>query len=139
MAQEAIDRRALLAGVCGVIAATIAPLPASAANSVKKLPGGRLSVQLNKIPELRIEGGSVRVGVVKGKQVAITRTGTKSYKAISLSCPHQGVTVARTDTGWRCDAHGSEFEANGSLVLGPATTDLAAIPMKISRGVATLG
>jgi len=38
-----------------------------------------------------------------------------------------------------CPAHNSEFEGDGDLVLGPATTGLARVPIKVSRGVATIG
>ena len=71
--------------------------------------------------------------------VAIARTGTSQYIAFNLLCPHQGVTVTRNESGWVCNAHGSEFEADGDLVLGPATTGLTRLPMKISKGVATIG
>ena len=114
-------------------------LPASASAEIKKLGNGRVSVKLKSIPELSKVGGSVGIGNVKGKPVAITRTGTSSYIAFSLSCPHQGVKLTQEANGWVCDAHGSEFEADGDLVLGPATTRLPRVPMKISKGVATIG
>jgi Rieske Fe-S protein len=38
-----------------------------------------------------------------------------------------------------CNAHNSEFENDGDLVLGPATTGLAKVSIKVSRGVATIG
>ena len=40
---------------------------------------------------------------------------------------------------WVCSTHLSEFEADGDLVLGPATTRLTRVSIKVSRGVATLG
>ena len=43
-------------------------------------------------------------------------TGPASYIAFSLSCPHQGVKLTQEANGWVCDAHGSEFEADGDLV-----------------------
>ena len=51
----------------------------------------------------------------------------------------QGVKVSKKESGWVCEAHGSEFESDGDLVLGPATTRLPRVPMKISKGVATVG
>jgi Rieske Fe-S protein len=134
-----VSRRTLFAGICGVAVAAIAPLPANANSAIKKLSGGRLSVQLRKIKELQEIGGSVRIGNVKGKPVAITRTGASTYVAFNLLCPHQGVTVEKSENGWKCAAHGSEFDKDGALSLGPATSDLPAVPMKISRNVATVG
>ena len=90
-------------------------------------------------PALAKVGGATRIGTVKGVPVAIARTGTSKYIAFNLKCPHQGITVTRNESGWVCSAHQSEFEPDGDLVLGPATTGLARVPIKVSRGVATLG
>lgn len=135
-----INRRALLSGACAlVVLSGLGVSTASATAEIKKLGNGRLSVKLKTIPELSEIGGSVGVGNVKGKPVAITRTGATTYIAFSLNCPHQGVKLSRAESGWVCKAHGSEFEADGDLVLGPATTRLPRVPMKISRGIATIG
>lgn len=141
MTQEnEINRRALLSGVCAILAlGGLGTFPTSASAEIRKLGKGRISVKLKSIPELSTVGGSVGVGNVKGKPVAITRTGDSSYIAFSLSCPHAGIKVARSENGWVCNAHGSEFEADGDLVLGPATTRLPRVPLKISKGVATIG
>jgi len=114
---EPISRRSFIAGVCAVVALGGSEVPAAANTAVKKLPGGRLSVDLKAVPAFAKVGGATKIGSVKGVPVAI----------------------ARTEKGWVCNAHGSEFEADGDLVLGPATTGLARVPMKISKGVATVG
>jgi Rieske Fe-S protein len=136
-----ISRRRLLTGACGLLLLTsgVQALPASANDAVKKLANGRLSVTLRKIPALSKVGGSVAIGNFKGKPVAMSRTGESTYIAFSLSCPHQGIPVEKTDSGWRCEAHGSEFESDGDLVLGPATTRLKRIPIKVTRGTAVVG
>jgi len=135
-----ISRRSFLAGSCGLLMLNgVQGLPASANSAVKKLSNGRLSVQLGKIPALANVGGSVRIGIIKGQPVAISRTGDATYIAFSLTCPHQNVPVTKVETGWRCEAHGSEFEPDGDLVLGPATTRLKRIPIKVTRNTAVVG
>ena len=136
---EPISRRSFIAGVCAVVALSGSELPAAANTAVKKLPGGRISVNLKAVPALAKVGGAAKIGSVKGGPVAIARTGTSKYIAFNLLCPHQGVTVTQNEKGWVCNAHGSEFEADGDLVLGPATSGLARVPMKISKGLATIG
>ncbi len=136
---EPISRRSLFAGVCAVVALGGSDVPAAANAVVKKLPNGKLSVALKDLPALSAIGGAMRIGSIKGVPVGIARVGTNKYTAINLRCPHQGVTVTKTDNGWMCEAHNSEFEPDGDLVLGPATTGLAKVPIKVSRGVATIG
>jgi Rieske Fe-S protein len=106
---------------------------------VKKLPGGKLSVKLKDLPELANVGGAVKIGSIKGVPVAISRMATNKYVALNLLCPHQQYPVERKEQGWVCKSHGSEFEADGDLVIGPATTALKRVPIKVSRGVATIG
>jgi Rieske Fe-S protein len=136
---ELINRRTLLAGACGILALGGTNLPTPANAAVKKLPGGRLSIDLKAVTALAKVGGATRIGSFKGAPVAIARTGPAKYIAFSLRCPHQGVTVTRSENGWVCSAHLSEFESDGDLVLGPATTGLVRVPIKVSRGVAILG
>jgi Rieske Fe-S protein len=91
-----------------------------------------------RIPELAVVGGAVSVGSVKGVPVAVVRT-AKGYRAISLKCPHQGVTVKRDATGWICPAHGSEFAPNGALELGPAVTGLPTVASTLKKGTLIVG
>ena len=136
---EPISRRSLFAGVCAVVALGGSEVPAAANAAVKKLPNGKLSVTLKNLPALSAVGGAMRIGSIKGVPIGIARVGTNKYTAFNLRCPHQGITVSRTESGWMCNAHNSEFEPDGDLVLGPATTGLVQVPIKVSRGVATIG
>ena len=136
---EPISRRALLTGACAILALGGSSIPAVAQTAVKKLPGGKLAVKLKDVPELANVGGAVKIGSIKGVSIGIARVGTNKYTAFNLRCPHQGITVSRTENGWMCNAHNSEFEADGDLVLGPATTGLTKVAIKVSRGIATIG
>ena len=136
---EPITRRSLIAGACAVVALGGSQVPASANAAVKKLPGGKLSVKLADLPALSTVGGAMRIGSIKGVPVGIARVGTNKYTAFNLRCPHQGITVSKTKSGWLCKAHNSEFESNGALILGPATTGLTKVTIKVRRGVATIG
>lgn len=136
---EPISRRSLFAGMCALVALGGSEVPAAANAVVKKLPGGKLSVKVKDLPALSTIGGATRIGSIKGVPVGIARVGTNKYTAFNLRCPHQGITVTKTESGWMCPAHNSEFESDGDLVLGPATTALARVPIKFSRGVATIG
>ncbi len=133
------SRRALLSGACAVLLMGNSQAPAVANPAIKKLPGGKLSVKLKDLTALATVGGAARIGSIKGIPVGIARTGTNKYIALDLRCPHQGATVDRTEQGWLCNVHLSEFESDGDLQLGPATTGLKKIAIKVSRGVAVVG
>jgi Rieske Fe-S protein len=134
-----VTRRGFLAGICTLAAAGVLAPPAAAAGGISRLPDGRLAVNVRQVPQLSRPGGAVRIGVIDGKPVGVARTGARTYVAFSLACPHQGVTVRGGSQGWTCPAHGSTFEADGRLEMGPATRGLTRVPSTLARGVLIVG
>ena len=127
-----VSRRTMLAATCGLLLLGVGTAPPAAASSaVKTLPDGRLSVRVARVPELARVGGAVSIGNAKGVPVAVVRT-SNGYRAISLRCPHQGVTVKRDETGWICPAHGSEFTKTGAVKIGPAKNELNKVNTEVS-------
>ncbi len=57
---EPISRRSFIAGVCAVVALGGSEVPAAANTAVKKLPGGRLSVDLKAVPAFAKVGGATK-------------------------------------------------------------------------------
>jgi len=112
---------------------------AQAAPGIKRLPDGRVQVQVNRVPGLRQINGMVNLGNVKGIPTAIVRTGTNRYKALNLRCTHQGVPVVADGNNWLCPAHGSMFARDGALERGPAMRPLATVPARLAKGVLTVG
>lgn len=135
----AVSRRSVLLGACAALAFGATALPAAAQSAITRLPDGRLSVRTAAVPGLARVGGAVRIGNIKGQPVGLARTGTSAFVAFSLVCPHQQAIVRRDATGWLCPAHGSQFEPDGDLVLGPATTRLPRIPSVVRRGTVIVG
>ena len=92
-------------------------------------PGGAL-VATKDVP---VGGG---VLVQDSKIVVQPKSG--SFRAYSATCPHQGVIVPPPSPGasiMECPGHNSQFKvADGSLVRGPATRGLTAIPVKVQKG-----
>lgn len=71
------------------------------------------------------EGGVVEIG---GKEVAAWRDATGKLHTVSATCTHKGCTVTwnNADRTWDCPCHGSVFDAEGSVIQGPARKPLAA-------------
>lgn len=51
--------------------------------------------------------------------------------AISAVCTHLGCLLERNDNKFACPCHWSSFDANGKVVTGPATRDLAWYSLEI--------
>lgn len=65
-------------------------------------------------------GAVIRSG---GQRLAVHRDDTGALLAVSAVCTHRGCIVAFNDAErtWDCPCHGSRFDADGSVVHGPAT------------------
>jgi Rieske Fe-S protein len=55
---------------------------------------------------------------------AVKRTGATTFVAFSRSCTHQGFPVDLSGSGFLCNNHGSRFDNNGHVTLGPAALNL---------------
>ena len=68
------------------------------------------------------------LAVVRGEPVCIGRD-AKGIYAMTLICTHQGCDIGQNGTvspsGLFCRCHGSEFDADGNVVRGPAPSPLA--------------
>jgi cytochrome b6-f complex iron-sulfur subunit len=70
-------------------------------------------------------------------QRAVKRTGAASFAAFSRACTHEGtaVNVIGNGASFFCPNHGSQFDANGNVTVGPATRSLG--PLSTSYDPAT--
>lgn len=135
-----LSRRSVL---CGLAVLTLGILPDSAlaAGNVTVLANGKVEIRLDKNPALKKSGGVIQFQDANGRALALVRTssGTKSFKALDLSCTHQGVVVTKSGSAWNCSAHGSQFALDGKVKVGPASTPLRAVPIAISATKVIVG
>ena len=89
-------------------------------------------MSFDDFPQLGKSYGSVRLHVPgipsSSSQIVVTRMPGNQFYAVSAKCTHRGVAVNafKKGVGLRCSAHGSQFEANGKNVKGPASSSLKA-------------
>jgi Rieske Fe-S protein len=85
-----------------------------------------LSVDVSKYAALTNIGGIARVDS-GGTPVAAVRTGTSTFAAFSLICPHFGCTVGINGSAFRCPCHGAQFASTGTWIGGQRTTNLTSL------------
>lgn len=61
--------------------------------------------------------------------IILRRTPDSGLVAVSSTCTHRGCEVRPFPDGFRCPCHGSEYEANGDVLAGPATRALQRFPV----------
>ena len=96
-------------------------------------PSATLRVPLSKYPALNRVGGIAMVGNLGSTPVAVVRTATSTYIALSRICPHQGGTVAQSGSGFQCPRHFATFSSTGAKVSGPVSSGLRQLSSRLSR------
>jgi nitrite reductase/ring-hydroxylating ferredoxin subunit len=133
-------RRALLAGAGVTCAAMLAgcttrdandggftPAASGTATSADgSAPAPNALAATSQIPD---GGGKI----IAGERIVITQPRSRSFKAFSSICTHEGCFVNSVSNGTiNCPCHGSKFSIkDGSVVRGPATRPLAPIAIKV--------
>lgn len=85
------------------------------------------SIKVSDYPALANVDG-VALVTVDGAQLAVVRTGSDSFVALSRICPHQGATVEPTNSGFQCPRHGARFDETGRWIGGQPTGNMHAYP-----------
>jgi cytochrome b6-f complex iron-sulfur subunit len=100
--------------------------------------GGALVVTLSQYAALASPGGVARVDDGSGLPVALVRTGTASFTALSLVCTHEGTTVNITGNGLLCPNHGARFSNAGVWQGGQPTSSLKTLPVSYNAVAGTV-
>lgn len=75
------------------------------------------------------DGGILSLGL---RKVAVYRDYDNTLQAFSAVCPHMGCVVQwnQDEKSFDCPCHGSRFATDGTVLNGPAKTDLSKIQVK---------
>ena len=119
-----IDRREFLEQLIAVTG--LAGLAACAASVPTAPTIATFTIHVADFPTLASTGGIAVVdnGTRSGEPVAVARTGTSTFVALSLVCPHRGATVEIVGNAFYCPGHGATFAADGSWTGGQPTSNL---------------
>ena len=138
--EKDVSRRAVLCGL-EVLTLGLVPDTAIAATGVKVLANGKVEISISQNPALKKVGGVVQFTDGAGQSVALVRTGktASAYRALNLSCTHEGTNVQKSGSKWVCPNHRAEFAINGDVKVGPARANLVQIPVKVSSAKVVVG
>jgi Rieske Fe-S protein len=94
-----------------------------------ELVGGYLQGERRSLDELPV--GEAAIVKLDGERIAAFRDEGGQLHAVSAVCTHMGCVVGwnSVDRTWDCSCHGSRFTLDGSVLHGPATTDLKRMPV----------
>ena len=110
----------------GGSAATVSAPATGGSAATVSAPAPNILAATSQIPD---GGGKI----IAGNRIVITQPRSRSFKAFSAICTHEGCFVNSVSNGTiNCPCHGSEFSIkDGSVVRGPATRPLAPIAIKV--------
>ena len=88
-----------------------------------------------------LRGNPDALASVNGASLAIVRTSSTEFVALSRVCPHQGGRIDPNGAGFRCTNHGATFDSTGRWTGGERTTNMHAYATSYdaSTGVLSIG
>ena len=135
-----VSRRTFLEST--IAALGVSGLAACAAGASTSPAVTQFTVKVSDFPALATVGGIAVVdnGSRSGEPIAVARTASSSFLALSLVCPHRGTTVSvvNSNTSFYCPAHGATFAASGAWTGGQSTGSLGSYPLSYDPTAGTL-
>ena len=106
-----------------------------------KLPGAFAgsAVRVNAAGSaLDTVGGAVLVESTAGLFL-VARTGANAFTTVEAVCTHEGCTITGTAGDiYVCPCHGSRYDRNGRVVIGPARSSLRQYATSFANGIVTI-
>jgi len=131
-----VGRRQFLSA--SLMAAAAAALAACAGGTDATAPASvNLTLKISDYPALANVGGVALVSA-SGSPLAVVRTNTSTFVALSRICPHQGTTVNQTTGGFLCPNHGARFDLNGTWTGGERTSNMRSYATQYDSAAGTL-
>jgi len=105
------------------------------AKDTKDDKGIKVDLSNNNFAALKTVGGFAYTG-----DIIVVRSGENSYIALSKVCTHEGCTVTynHANNQLPCPCHGSVFSSSGTVVNGPANTNLKTYSVKKEGDILTI-
>jgi nitrite reductase/ring-hydroxylating ferredoxin subunit len=88
------------------------------------------------VPVSLFEKGNIQIIQPKNLyyNIALKKENDGSYTALLLRCTHADNQLITTGNGYKCNLHGSSFDQEGQVTVGPAEKPLRKYPTEINNG-----
>jgi cytochrome b6-f complex iron-sulfur subunit len=107
------------------------------ASATATVAGRVVSVNVDSTSPLAAVGSAATVQTSLGTFL-IARTAQDSFTALTATCTHEGCTVTGfADSRFVCPCHGSQYNTNGTVAVGPASRSLQQYPTQFANGLLT--
>ena len=138
-----MDRRAFLSDISITVAAACAGCLAACAKESGGGPQTNPPTGINITIDLNSEITNVGNTVIKQGVIIVRLAASNdpaSFTAVQANCTHEGSIIGFNNSQgiFICPNHGSQFSTSGSVVFGPATTNLKKYSISISGSTMTI-
>lgn len=131
-AERTIGRRRFLGTCTGALAGVAVAGCASVMARPVTTIDGRITLRLSEHPELRVGGGSLTIQPTGlPDPLLVLRVGEGRYAVLSPICTHRGCTVEVAGDRLECPCHGSTYDRQGAVLVGPAERALARFAARV--------
>lgn len=124
-AESAIGRRTFLvqSGILAAMAALSACSGLGGGDVTQPTLPANTTIDVGNYPALANVGG-VALVTIASSPVAIVRTSSTNFLALSRVCPHQGGLITLSGNDFVCTRHGATFNLNGGWIGGQRTSNM---------------
>lgn len=123
----------------GLVGASVVSSCGTAKSVNASLSGDSLLVPLSSFVEKK-NGQQVALDsiIVHNDQLKrplyVSKLSENIYTAVLMECTHKGAELQVSGDLLLCNLHGSEFNRQGAVKTGPASTDLRSFPVVVEKG-----
>jgi len=133
-----IDRRKFVSmGALAAAAAALAACGGLGSSITAPSSVAPLTLKVSDYAALASIGGVALVSA-SGSPIAVVRTSSAAFIALSRICPHQGGTIDTASGGFLCPVHGARFDLNGTWTGGQRTSSMRSYPTAYDAGAGTV-
>ncbi|MBI4420363.1 MAG: Rieske (2Fe-2S) protein [Gemmatimonadetes bacterium] len=128
-----MERRRFVEVAAGSLAATLVPGCAAFVATPVVPVNGEIRLAPRNFTQLERPGGHLKIRPAGTETTLyVIATGEGRFVVLSSICTHLSCTVRVEGTELRCPCHGSTFDLEGKVLLGPATRPLQRYPASLT-------